>query len=602
MKNSLKLVLLLCLCISANAAWAAQTVSATRAAWVPGTEKLMIINSKQRPLLWDLVMECPFYFHGQNQDEVLSVAVSKNGRLAASSSIDKKIKVWDVATGAEKHEIVGFNQPSSVVGFIHNSRTLLFGDWSGDVRQWDLETFREEARIKAFDSAVLSMDVYHPTRYVATDSSDEGKSESASAISSSHIIALGSADGEMLLWDMQLGRSIQRHKMHNKAISVIKFSESGRYIISAGDDGQLMIWDYIKNKVQKINLESSTERIDSLSVSPDGQYALAVSNTGMVYLVSIFNTELVYQKKLSKTGIQMATFRNNYEALIVDREYRIWSFEVATRKLRAISEVREKLIVPQSMTTKQGQNWVDEKSGIEFTWVEGGCFNMGCNVQGGKSCAIDNMSTKNVCVDDYWIGQNEITAPQWKKVMGKDLPRSKVKIAILDKYVEDEENGVPVASGISWREAQDFVCRLNKLSGGNFRLPTEAEWEYACNNSMETYLRQRDLENKDKAEHDENQQANDPNMTALLNINKMDSGVSEWVLDIYSRFGYKQNKHYNPLFLIDSVYYFDNQNVRRVKRGGGWDTGLGGQECIVREFNSEQVGRDPNTGIRLTAH
>ncbi len=574
MKKCSKLVLLLSLFFIIAPSWGAKTASATRVAWLPGSEKLLVINAQQRPLLWDTVAECPFYFHNQHNEDVIQVVVSDNARLAVSSTIDKKIKIWDVATGAEKHEIIGFNQPASAIAFTKGAKTLLLGDWSGVVKQWDLDSFTEQGRFKAFDSAIFSMALYYPN----------------------HLIALGSADGEILLWDMQLGQVVHRFFGHKQAVSAIKFTNDGRYIVSAGDDGQLLIWNYADNKLRNIKLKTDLQRVQSLDVSSDGQYILVGLGNGLMYLVDLQAGEIVYQSKLSNTALQLVKFKNNFEALLVDRDYRVWSFELATRKFRAISEISEQAIIPQSMETYKGQNWSDEQTGMEFSWINGGCFDMGCDAQGGKGCASDNMPAKNVCIDDYWIAKNEVTAPQWEKVMGANLSRSKIHMALLDKYVE--ENGVAVASGVSWHGAQDFVCRLNKISRADFRMPTEAEWEYACSNATET----RQLKQINLGEKVSKEAQLTPPARATVDLQEMHSGVSEWVLDMYNREGYGHKHRYNPLYLENSLYYFYNQNVPRVKRGGGWDIGRTKQECIVRQFNSDLRGRDPKTGLRLTIH
>ncbi len=80
----------------------------------------------------------------------------------------------------------------------------------------------------------------------------------------------------------------------------------------------------------------------------------------------------------------------------------------------------------------------------------------------------DELPVHEVCVDDFYMGKYEVTQGQWKRIMGKNPSEEK-----------SCGDNCPVQN-ISWDEVQDFVRRLNKISAGSkYRLPTEAEFEYA---------------------------------------------------------------------------------------------------------------------------
>jgi formylglycine-generating enzyme required for sulfatase activity len=114
---------------------------------------------------------------------------------------------------------------------------------------------------------------------------------------------------------------------------------------------------------------------------------------------------------------------------------------------------------------KQGDVLVNEASGMEFVYVPGGCFKMGSPV--GEKGRFDwEGPVHEVCVNGFWMGRYEVTQEQWLKIMDSN-PSS------LKKNQHPVEN-------VSWHDAQEFLARLNKRSGRTYRLPTEAEWEYAC--------------------------------------------------------------------------------------------------------------------------
>lgn len=102
-----------------------------------------------------------------------------------------------------------------------------------------------------------------------------------------------------------------------------------------------------------------------------------------------------------------------------------------------------------------------------MVFVQGGPFTMGCTAEQGSDCADSESPAHQVTVPDFYIGKYEIPQAEWEAVMGnnpshfKDCPRC------------------PVES-VSWDDVQLFIQKLNEKTGMNFRLPSEAEWEYAA--------------------------------------------------------------------------------------------------------------------------
>ena len=107
-------------------------------------------------------------------------------------------------------------------------------------------------------------------------------------------------------------------------------------------------------------------------------------------------------------------------------------------------------------------------NGVQFTMVavEGGTFTMGATSEQGSDACENEKPAHKVTLSDYYIGQTEVTQALWEAVMGSNPSGHK-------------GDNLPVEL-VSWNDCQEFIQKLNQLTGKQFRLPTEAEWEYAA--------------------------------------------------------------------------------------------------------------------------
>jgi formylglycine-generating enzyme required for sulfatase activity len=116
-------------------------------------------------------------------------------------------------------------------------------------------------------------------------------------------------------------------------------------------------------------------------------------------------------------------------------------------------------------TSKPPAATINQRLVGEMIPIKGGCFQMGSPAD--EEDRNDNERQHRVCVGDFKIGKTEVTQQLWREVMGND-----------PSYFQDCDD-CPVEQ-VSWNAVQDFLQKLNVRSGMKFRLPTEAEWEYAA--------------------------------------------------------------------------------------------------------------------------
>ena len=111
---------------------------------------------------------------------------------------------------------------------------------------------------------------------------------------------------------------------------------------------------------------------------------------------------------------------------------------------------------------KAGDTWTEPVTDMKFMWVPAGCYQMGSN-----SGEDDEKPVHEVCLNGFWMSKFEVTQGHYKKIMGTNPSNFKSG----DNY--------PV-EWVSWNDAKNFISRLNEQSGRTFKLPTEAQWEYAA--------------------------------------------------------------------------------------------------------------------------
>jgi formylglycine-generating enzyme required for sulfatase activity len=120
---------------------------------------------------------------------------------------------------------------------------------------------------------------------------------------------------------------------------------------------------------------------------------------------------------------------------------------------------------------------------IDMVFVKGGSFTMGC-ANSENRCLSFNGETPahKVTLDDFYIGKYPVTQKQWRDVMGTGMKEQQEKVLKWQGFSPElvgEGDDYPMYY-VSWDDVQKFIEKLNSMTGKKYRLPTEAEWEYAA--------------------------------------------------------------------------------------------------------------------------
>ena len=226
---------------------------------------------------------------------------------------------------------------------------------------------------------------------------------------------------------------------------------------------------------------------------------------------------------------------------------------MATQSTVSQPTVAQQPVVQPTVTNSDNIS-IPVKDGIsiDMVRVEAGTFTMGATPEMDNPLDEEKPAHQVTLTNDYYIGKYEVTQALWQAVMGNNPSNFK------------GEN-LPVET-VSWKDCQEFLIKLNRITGKTFRLPTEAEWEYAARggNKSRGYQYSGSNNLSDVAWHTNNsgskthavgsKQANE------LGIYDMTGNVWEWCQDWYGK--YSSSSKTNPTGA--------NSGSKRVGRGGSW--------------------------------
>ena len=237
---------------------------------------------------------------------------------------------------------------------------------------------------------------------------------------------------------------------------------------------------------------------------------------------------------------------------------------------------------PDTPTVPEFKDKTYTVKGVSFDMVkvQGGTFAMGATSEQYYP-EPDEHPVRQVTLSDFMIGKTEVTQELWQAVMGNN-----------PSYFNG--NNLPVEC-VTWYDCQEFIEKLNRLTGLNFRLPTEAEWEYAARggNKSQGYIYSGSNDIGSVAWYDDNSSlkthavaTKSPNELGLYD---MSGNVSEWCNDYYD-------------YYISSGSQTDPKGpswgFERVHRGGCWGNWSRSIRVSKRDYFDPDY-RNRSIGLRL---
>jgi len=225
---------------------------------------------------------------------------------------------------------------------------------------------------------------------------------------------------------------------------------------------------------------------------------------------------------------------------------------------------------------------------LEMVAIPGGKFLMGSPQGEGND---REKPQHQVTIQPFYMGKYPVTQAQWEMV--SRLPE--VKIDLRSKPSHFKGANLPVEN-VSWHDAQEFCARISKATGKLYRLPSEAEWEYACRANTTTLYYFGDTITTDLVNHNNKYgQTTDvgkfpPNAFGLYD---MHGNVWEWCED-----GWHENYINAPTWPNNNIPWISQSDNKRMLRGGQWYLNPSYCRSASRSYNNGDR-RNKDNGFRL---
>ena len=248
--------------------------------------------------------------------------------------------------------------------------------------------------------------------------------------------------------------------------------------------------------------------------------------------------------------------------------------------------------LPEELSEEEVEDTVDKhfvtvgNTSFAMVHIMGGTFDIGGTPEQGLFAAFDEKPSIQVTVSSFYLAEIPVTQALWESVMGDNPSHFKGANQPVER--------------VSWEDCQEFIKKLSLLAHIKFRLPTEAEWEYAARGgNRSTHMKYAGASDGDKNDfmwYKDNSQVTSHDVKSKqpneLELYDMCGNISEWCNDWYFNSYANHGERINPKGPASGV--------AKVYRGGSWDDKA--MNCRVsKRFCMNPIFKNKLVGLRLAA-
>ncbi|RCJ33513.1 hypothetical protein A6770_17790 [Nostoc minutum NIES-26] len=277
----------------------------------PNGKTLASSSADKTIKLWDVATAREIRTLTGHKGRVNSVSFSRNGQILASSSVDNTVKLWDVATGKEIRALTGHKGRVNSVSFSPDGKTLASSSADKTIKLWDVATGKEKHTFKGHSDYVMSVDF-----------SPDGKT-----------LASGSFDNTVKLWDIATGKEIQTFRGHNGYVMSVDFSPDGKTLASGSFDNTVKLWDVATRK-EIHTFKGHSDYVMCVNFSPDSKTLVSSSYDKTVKLWDVVTGKEINSFKGHNGYVRSVKFSSDGKTLASgsdDKTIKLWDVFTAKK-------------------------------------------------------------------------------------------------------------------------------------------------------------------------------------------------------------------------------------------------------------------------------
>jgi len=364
---------------------------------------------------------------------VKAVAFSHDGRLVATGSDDKSVKIWELASGRELRSLRGSTGGVKSLAFGPDDRWLLSGSADNTARIWDLASGQQTKTIDLAPGIQTNAVLLSP----------DGKT-----------LLSASFENEICIWDVATARQIAVLSGHTSAVMALALSRDGHTLVSASLDKTLKVWDLMTRR-ERFTLSGHTGEVLSVAVSPDGKYA---ASGGRDDQVRIWDLAAGEQIRIMQAGnnVQALAFNSDGRRLATGgfgHPVKVWDLASGATLLQSFTAYS------MPLAFSADDQWLTTGEYLDVVlWKIQGTGVVDQRTLSGKSDAVKTVAVSS---DGRWLATGSQSVDVWDTTGGSKTRQFRDPDSVMGALALSSDGAV-VASGGS-----NKVVTLREVSTGH---------------------------------------------------------------------------------------------------------------------------------------